>query len=48
MPGPKQPQKFRLNIDGLDLYDWFRQKQKEFLYSMGIKLQEKQNRGMKI
>lgn len=46
MPDPKQPQKFRLNIDGLDLYDWFRQK--KFLYAMGIRLQEKQNRGMKI
>ena len=45
---PKQPQKFRLNIDGLEIYDWFRQKQKEFLHSIGIKLQEKQNGGMKI
>lgn len=45
---PKQPQKFRLNIDGLEIYDWFRQKQKEFLHSIGIKPQEKQNRGMKI
>lgn len=45
---PKQSQKFRLNIDGLEIYNWFRQKQKEFLHSIGIKPQEKQNRGMKI
>lgn len=29
-PDPKQPQKFRLNIDGLEVCDWFRQKQKRF------------------
>ena len=47
-PDPKQPTKFRLNIDGLEIYDWFRKKQKEFLHSVGIKPQDKQNRGMKI
>lgn len=36
-PDPKQSQKFRLNINGLEIYDWFRQKQKEFLHSIGIK-----------
>lgn len=41
---PKQPTKFRLNIDGLDIYDWFRQKQKEFLNSIGIKPQERQEK----
>ena len=46
---PKQPQKFRLNIDGLEIYDWFRQKQKEFLHSIGIKPQEPQEKkGLKI
>ena len=45
-PDPKQPTKFRLNIDGLEIYDWFCQKQKEFLHSIGVKAQEK--RGMKI
>ena len=45
---PKQPTKFRLNIDGLDIYDWFRQKRKEFLHSIGVKPQDGQNRGMKL
>lgn len=45
---PKQATKFKLKIGGLDVYDWFRQKQKEFLHSIGIKSQNKQNRGMKI
>ncbi|WP_300704689.1 hypothetical protein [Bacteroides sp.] len=39
-PDPKQPQKFRLNIDGLEIYDWFRQKQKEFLSSLGINVKK--------
>ena len=47
-PDPRQSQKFKLNIDGLEIYDWFRQKQKEFLHSIGIKPQEKQNGGMKL
>lgn len=48
-PDPKQPTKFRLNIDGLDIYDWFRQKHKEFLNSIGIKPQERQEKkGLKI
>ena len=47
-PDTMHPQKFRLNIDGLEIYDWFRQKQKEFLHSIDMKSQEKQNRGMKI
>lgn len=42
-PDPKQPTKFRLNIDGLDIYDWFRQKQKEFLQNIGVNLPEQRN-----
>lgn len=46
---PKQPQKFRLNIDGIEICDWFRQKQKEFLHSIGVKPQERQEKkGLKI
>lgn len=46
---PKQPTKFRLNIDGLDIYDWFRQKQKEFLQNIGVNLSEqKNNKGLKL
>lgn len=47
-PDPRQSQKIKLNIDGLEIYDWFRQKQKEFLHSIGIKPQEKQNGEMKL
>ena len=48
-PDPKQPQKFRLNIDGIEICDWFRQKQKEFLHSIGVKPQERQEKkGLKI
>lgn len=45
-PNSQQPTKFRLNIDGMDSYDWFRQKQKEFLNALGIN--PKESRGRKI
>lgn len=48
-PDLNRPCKFRLTIDGLEVYDWFRQKQKEFLQKLGINPPEqKNNRGMKI
>lgn len=48
-PDPKQLQKFRLNIDGVDIYDWFRQKQKEFLQNIGVNLPEQNNnKGLKL
>lgn len=48
-PTSDRPHKFRLTIDRLDIYDWFRQKHKEFLSSIGINIKEpKNNRGVKM
>lgn len=48
-PNPKQPSKFQLNIDGLGICDWFRQKQREFLLSIGISSKVRaQNKGIKL
>lgn len=48
-PTSDRPHKFRLNIDGLEVYSWFRQKQKDFLSSIGINpLERKQNRGIRM
>ena len=46
---PTRTGKFQLNIDGLEIYQWFRQKQKEFLQKLGINPTEpKNNRGLKM
>ena len=39
---PNEPNKLRLTIDGHSDIGWFRQKQKEFLEKIGIKIQSKQ------
>ncbi|MEG1665157.1 MAG: hypothetical protein RR066_07825 [Mucinivorans sp.] len=41
-----KPSNIRFNINGTDIFDWFKQKQKEFLNSIGINPRE--SRGMKI
>lgn len=41
-----KPGNIRFTINGTDIFDWFKQKQKEFLNSIGINQKEK--RGMKI
>lgn len=41
-----KPENIRFTINGTDIFDWFKQKQKEFLNSIGINQKEK--RGMKI
>ncbi len=41
-----KPSNIRFTINGADIFDWFKQKQKEFLNSIGINLKEK--RGMNI
>ncbi|GHT36139.1 hypothetical protein AGMMS49574_27360 [Bacteroidia bacterium] len=41
---PKEKGKLRLNIDSLDVYDWFRTKKQEFLKGIGISI--KQGKGM--
>lgn len=44
-----KPENIHLTLNGTDIHQWFRQKQQELLYSLGIKLQDpKQNRGVKI
>jgi len=45
-PYLNDPNKLRLTIDGLDDASWFRQKQKEFLEKIGIKIQPKQERNI--
>ncbi len=35
-PEPKQPEKLRLAIDGVDIIEWFRLKYREFQRSIGI------------
>ncbi|GHT07278.1 mobilization protein [Bacteroidia bacterium] len=41
---PKEKGKLRLNIDSLDIYDWFRTKKQEFLKGIGISI--KRGKGM--
>lgn len=41
-----KPENIRFTINGTDIFDWFKQKQKEFLNSMGIN--PKESKGMKI
>lgn len=45
----EKPENIRLTVNGMDIFDWFRQKQKEFLHSIGIRPQDpRQNKGIKI
>jgi hypothetical protein len=42
---------FNLQINGINLFEWFKQKQKEFLEALGIKLRQKpgmRNKGFRI
>ncbi|MEG0795194.1 MAG: hypothetical protein RR397_01610 [Odoribacter sp.] len=41
-----KPENIRFTINGTDIFDWFKQKQREFLNSLGINPKEK--REMKI
>jgi len=41
-PYLSEPDKLKLTIDGFDNVSWFRQKQKEFLERIGIKIQPQQ------
>lgn len=44
-----KPENIRLTINGTDIFDWFKQKQKEFLHSIGINLAEQKNsKGLKL
>jgi len=46
---PKQPDKLRLTIDGVDIVEWFRLKYREFQQSIGIDwMDRKEGRGRKI
>jgi len=46
---PKQPDKLRLTIDGVDVIEWFRLKYREFQRSVGIDwMDRKEGRGRKI
>lgn len=46
---PKQPDKLRLTVDGVDIIEWFRLKYREFQRSVGIDWTEKNvGRGRKI
>ena len=47
-PYLSDPDKLKLTIDGLDNVSWFRQKQKEFLERIGIKVNQGRNRNVKI
>lgn len=48
-PEPKQPEKLRLAIDGVDIIEWFRLKYREFQRSVGIDwMDRKEGRGRKI
>lgn len=48
-PEPKQPEKLRLAIDGVDIIEWFRLKYREFQRSVGIDWAERNvGRGRKI
>ncbi|OJV38818.1 MAG: mobilization protein [Bacteroidia bacterium 43-41] len=48
-PEPKQPEKLRLAIDGVDIIEWFRLKYREFQRSIGITWAEKNiNKGRKV
>ena len=43
-PEPKQPEKLRLAVDGVDIIEWFRLKYREFQRSIGISWTEKNER----
>lgn len=44
-----KPENIRFTINETGIFDWFKQKQKEFLHSIGIQQQEpKQNKGIKL
>lgn len=45
---PHQPSKIRLTINGTDIFDWFKQKQKEFLKSIGINPKQNNNHQHKM
>lgn len=48
-PEPKQPEKLRLAIDGVDIIEWFRLKYREFQRSIGIDWAERNvGRGRKM
>ena len=44
---PQQPSKISLTINGTDIFSWFKEKQQEFLKSIGINIKPTQDRGMK-
>lgn len=47
-PHTKEPNKYKLTIDGVDDTNWFRQKQKEFLEALGINVKSKEeSKGIK-
>jgi len=43
-PEPNEPNRLQLTIDGLDDTAWFRQKQREFLQMIGIKIRQQRNK----
>lgn len=44
-----KPENIRFTINGTDIFDWFKQKQKEFLQNIGINLPEQKNsKGLKL
>lgn len=44
-----KPENIRFTINGTDIFDWFKQKQREFLSALGINQKERQqNKGMKM
>ena len=44
-----KPEDICFTINGTDIFDWFKQKQKEFLQNIGINLPEqKNNKGLKL
>ena len=38
-----KPENIRFTINGADIFDWFKQKQKEFLQNIGVYLPEQKN-----
>jgi FtsZ-binding cell division protein ZapB len=47
-PVPNEPNKLMLTIDGVSDAGWFRQKQREFLQRIGIKVNQETNRSKEI
>lgn len=44
-----KPENIRLTINGTDIFDWYKQKQEEFLCSIRVSIKEpNNNRGMKL